>query len=114
MGACPFAEYLKDQAGAVDNLCLPTFFEIALLHRRKCAVDDNKSERVVLDPLGDMFDRAAAEQGCRPRPGDLRDLSAHHIKVDRSRQTDRFFKPRFYRTRRLAVALRGRRFRGRV
>ncbi len=35
MSARPFAKNLENKAGAVDDLCLPTFFEIALLYRRQ-------------------------------------------------------------------------------
>lgn len=68
MGAGPLAKNLEDQAGSVDDLRLPTSFQIALLHRRQRTVDDNETDRVVLDPFGNVFDRAAAKQGCRSRP----------------------------------------------
>jgi hypothetical protein len=37
-----FAKYFKDQAGAINNLALQTFFKVALLYRGERAIDDNQ------------------------------------------------------------------------
>ena len=106
MGAGALAEDFEDQAGAVDNLGLPASLEIALLHRRHGAVDNDEADRVVLDALAEMFDGAAAEQGCRRGVGDADDFGADDIEMDRARKPDRFFKPRFGRTRGVAIVRR--------
>ncbi len=49
MGARALAEDFEDQPGAVDDLGLPASLEIALLHRRQCAVDHDEPDRVVFD-----------------------------------------------------------------
>jgi hypothetical protein len=97
MGAGPLAENLQDQARPVDDLGLPTPFEIALLHRAQRSVDDDESNVVFADQLAEVFDSAAAEEAARARACDTDDLGTDYVQTDRLRETDRFFQPRFDR-----------------
>src|SRR6266550_5227276 len=49
VGARPCAENFEDQTGPVDDLCLPVFFEGALLHRAQRAVDNDDADLIVAD-----------------------------------------------------------------
>jgi hypothetical protein len=59
-------ENLQDQAGAIDHLCTPGFFEIALLHRREGAVHHDDSGLVSFDQTGDLLNLALADEGRGP------------------------------------------------
>ena len=98
MGARPRAEDLQDQAGAVDHLGLPAFLEIALLHRRQGAVDDDEPDLVFADQFAEIGNRPAAEQARRARTGDARDLGADDVEVDRLGEADRLLQARFDRS----------------
>jgi len=98
MGTRPRAENFEDQAGSVDDLRLPAPFKIALLHRRKCPVDHDETDRIFTDELTEIIDGAAAEQAARARAGDADNLSADDIETDRLRKADRLFETRFNRT----------------
>ena len=60
-GASP--EDLQDQAGAIDHLCAPGFFEVALLHRREGAIHHHDSGILGFDQAGDLLDLALADEG---------------------------------------------------
>src|SRR5207247_2884309 len=81
MGARPRAENFEDQTGPVDNLRLPVFFEVALLHRAQRAVDDDDADPIVADQAAQSVEGPAAEQAARPRPYDRRDLGADDIET---------------------------------
>src|SRR5712671_6477145 len=93
VGARPRAENFEDQTGPVDDLCLPVFFEGALLHRAQRAVDDDDADPIVADHGAESVECPAAEQAARPRPCDRRDLGAHDIETDCLRQTNRLLQP---------------------
>jgi hypothetical protein len=111
MGAGTLAKDFEDQTGAVDDLGLPAFFEIALLHRRHGAIDDDEVDRVVLNALAEMFDGALAEQGRRAGSRDAGDFGASNIEMDCAREPNGLLKPRFERTHGVAIHLSGRGFR---
>ena len=98
MGTRPRAEDFEDQTGSVDDLRLPAPFKVALLHRRKRPVDHDETDRIFADKFAEIFDGAAAEQAARARAGDAGDFGANDIEMDRLRQADRLFEPRFERT----------------
>jgi hypothetical protein len=98
VGTCPRAEDFEDQTGAVNDLRLPTPFEITLLHRAQHAVDDNQTELVFADQLGEVFKGPAPEEATRPRSGDPGDLGTDYIEIDCPGETDRFLKPSLDRT----------------
>jgi hypothetical protein len=101
----PRAENLEDEAGAIDHLAFPGFFEIALLHRADRRVDDGDLDRLLLDDLGEAVDGALAQKRRRPRLLQADDLRMDDIEVDRLGEADSFREPRLGRARALAGAL---------
>ena len=90
LGAGAAAEYLEDQAGAVDDLAVPGLFQIPLLHRRQGVVDDHRLGFRGADQGGQLIDLAGAEQGGGRHLADAHDLFPAHIKVERPGQSDGF------------------------
>jgi hypothetical protein len=60
-----FAEYFKDQAGAINNLGLNPVLQIALLHGRQPAVNDQQFSLVPFNQLDQLFYLPSPQQGCR-------------------------------------------------
>jgi len=89
MGARPRPKNFEDQTGSVDDLCLPVFFEGALLHRAQRPVDDDDADPIVADLGAKSVEGPAPEQAARPRSCNGRDLGADDIEPDRPRQTNR-------------------------
>ena len=58
LGPRAFAEDFEDQRGAVQNLGVQLFFEIALLHRGQRMVEDHDLDLLFLDDPGDLLDLA--------------------------------------------------------
>src|SRR5690606_19240953 len=56
------AENFEDQPGAVDDLHLEVLFEIALLHRRERAVDNQEIGVGLVQLLADRVELAGAKQ----------------------------------------------------
>src|SRR5215472_4435001 len=98
MSARPRAENLENQARAVDDLGLPAPFQVPLLHRGQCAVDDHQTDAVFADQPAEVFKGPAPEEAAWLRAGDPGDLGTHDIEVDGPRKTDRFLQPGFDRT----------------
>ena len=92
------AENFQDQSGAVENLRIPCFFEIALLHRRERAIhhDDAGFER--LDQAGDLVGLALADEGRRPDLVQRDDAGIDDIEVDGAREPGDLVEPRLRRT----------------
>jgi hypothetical protein len=93
MGPGASAKDFEDEAGAVDDLGLPLPLEIALLHRRQGAVDDNEADFLLGDHLAKRFDPALADQRRRDRPAEANDLAGNDIEVDRLGEADRLVEP---------------------
>ena len=60
-----FTEDFEDQPGSVDDLAFQLLFEIALLDRRKCAIDNDQLRLVLLAQGCDIRHLARAEQRVR-------------------------------------------------
>ena len=84
---CPLTEDFKDQPRPVNHLALELFFEIALLHRRQRAINDDQIRLMQIAGDGDILDLPLAKQRRRPR------LTDGHGKGIGNDQTDRGGKP---------------------
>jgi hypothetical protein len=98
MSVCAGAEDFEDQTGPIDDLRLPAFFEVALLHRAEGTIDDDDPDPVFADQFAEIFEGPAAQQAVRPWARDARNLGADDIKTDRSCEADCFLQPSFDRT----------------
>jgi hypothetical protein len=86
----PFSENLEDERRAIDDLGVPRFFEIALLHRAEAGVHDNDVRLKTPRFRRDFRDLAAADQcgGCRP--GQRHDAFRQHFQADGGGQAHGF------------------------
>ena len=88
-GAGAATENLQDQAGAIQNFCIPGFFQIALLHRRQCAIHDHDAGVEALDKTGNLFDLTLAEESCRSQRIEYDDAGLFDIEIDGAGKADR-------------------------
>src|SRR5439155_11822218 len=86
------AEDFENEPGAVEHLCAPSFFQIALLHRRERAIDDHDAGLGAFDQAGDLLDLALADEGGGADVADRHNTGLHHFEVDRLCEPDRFIK----------------------
>jgi hypothetical protein len=89
LGAGAAAEDLQDQAGAVDDLALPGFFQIALLNRCQGVVDDGGLRLRGADQGGEFLDLAGAEQGRGRGLAQANDLLGADVEVQRAGEAGR-------------------------
>ena len=61
-GASARAEYFQNQTGAIDDLGIPGFFQITLLHRVDDMIDHNEADVFLLDHETQLFDLAPPKQ----------------------------------------------------
>jgi hypothetical protein len=88
------AKNFEDQASAVEHLCVPGLFEIALLDRRQRAVHHDEFDVMAGDEADHLLDLALAEVGRRPDLADRRDQRIRNHEIDRARQPLGFLQPR--------------------
>jgi len=93
-GARAAAENLENEAGAVEYLGAPSFFQIALLHRRERAIHHYDSGTVGFDESRDLFDLAGTQISGRPHRREHHNAAFGDIEVDGARKADGFIKPR--------------------
>ena len=89
MGAGARTKNFEDEPGAVDDFGLPAPLQIALLHRRQRAVDDDKADLALRDFRAEGINAAAADQGARRGPVEADNLAADDIEIDRAGKADR-------------------------
>ena len=82
-------ENLQYQAGTIQNFRIPGFFQIALLHRRQCAIHDHDAGVEALDETGNLFDLTLAEESCRPQRIEHDDAGLFDIEIDGAGKADR-------------------------
>jgi len=79
-------EDVEDQPRAVDDAALGELFEIALLHGRERAVDEDQV-RVERPPLlGELLGLAGTDEEARIRPVDARGQRADDARASRARE----------------------------
>ena len=83
------SEYLKDQAGAVDDLAVPCLLEIALLYRGQRAIDGRDRDVAIGDGRADRFDPSRAEKSGWAGARDGDNLVRGNVEPDRARQSKR-------------------------
>src|SRR5258706_15878169 len=88
------AKNFEDQAGAVEHLCVPGLFEIALLDRRQRAIHYDQLDVVPGDEADDLLDLALAEIGRGPELAEWRNQRVRDHESDRARQPLGFLEPR--------------------
>jgi hypothetical protein len=93
MRARPRAKNLKDQTGAVDDLGFPLALEIALLHRRQRAVDDDEPDFLLGDLFAERFDPALADERPRYGPVEANDLAGNDVEIDRPSEANSLVEP---------------------
>src|SRR5665213_509959 len=93
------AENFQNESGAVDDLRVPGFFQIALLHRRDRAIHDDDGSFERFGEPGDLVDLALADISRRPRRLQHDDAALHDIEIDGAGKAHRLFQPRFRRAR---------------
>ena len=95
----PLAEDLEDEPGAVEHLCAPRGFKVALLYRRQRMVDDDEFRILGADQTLELGDLAGAEQGRRPRARQRHKAARPDVEIDGACEPERFIESRFGRTR---------------
>ena len=91
----PLAEDFEDQPGAVEHLCGPGLFEIALLHGAERMIDDDQLGIVYSRQCRDLFDLAGTEQRSGRGFSERHDLRGGDIELDGFRQRHSLGEARF-------------------
>ena len=84
------AEYLQNQAGSVNYLGVPGFFQRSLLYRRQCGIDTDDIGILLYNQLAEALDRAFAEIRAGMNFGKRHRFARHNVQIDRGGQPDRF------------------------
>src|SRR5262249_23510218 len=95
--AGPLAEDLEEQAAAVDDLAFPGPLEIALLHRRQRAVDEDEIDGLGGDQLPQGGNHPAPDERRRREAAQAHDVALHDGQIDGEREADRLGRPRLGR-----------------
>jgi hypothetical protein len=97
-GARAVPENLKDESRAVEDLGVPGFLQIALLHRCQRMIYDDEVGIFHAHYTGKLLYLAGAEQGRGLRLGHLDDPAFADVQVDRCGKPNGFVEPRLRRT----------------
>jgi len=92
-GAGAPSEDLQDEAGAIEHLSVPCFFQIALLHRGERAIHHHEPGIKALHHAGELVDFALSDKGCWVDLAQRRDPGLDNLELDRPRETDRLIEP---------------------
>jgi hypothetical protein len=79
-------ENIENEPGAIDDAALGELFEIAFLHRRKRAVDEDQIGVERLPLQGEFLGLAGADVVARVRPVDTRRQRADDARARRARE----------------------------
>ena len=88
------AEYLEDEAGAVEDLGLPAPLEIALLNGREGMVDDNERNPLGKEDARKLSNLARAEKGSRAWSRHTDGARKTDIEIDSPRKPQRLLEAR--------------------
>ena len=95
LGVRAAAEDLQDQPGAVEHLGVPGLLQVALLHRRQRAVDDDDAGLEAFHQPGDLVDLAACRDRSRAGSSLIGTMpDCDHVEVDGAGEPDRLLEPR--------------------
>ena len=87
-------ENFEDQSGPIEDLCLPGFFQIPLLHWRELPVDNDELRIGAFHQFRDGMHLAASQQRSRIGVGKDRGERFGYLEPDRDGKASRFFEPR--------------------
>src|SRR5665213_2235859 len=106
LGLGAATEDFEDQPGAVEDLSIPGFLEVALLDRRQCAIHYHQFDFVSGYESDNLLDLALAEIRRRPNLTDRCDERLRDRKIDSTRKAHGFLEPRLRTANAMTIRLR--------
>ena len=94
LGAGTLTENFQNEPRTVDNLDVPFLFEIALLYRRQCVINNDQPDGLFINRFRNGFHLSRAQERCRPRISDNRNFSMFDVEIDSPGKPDGFFQTR--------------------